>query len=62
MFIKLTFNYNVLYVNTEHIQAIKPLMDHTQLRLSDGEIIKVNESGDKILKLIEAVQGHGNQA
>nr|DAW68509.1 MAG TPA: Flagellar and Swarming motility protein [Caudoviricetes sp.] len=62
MFIRLTFNHSVLYVSSKHIQAIKPFMDHTQIRLSDGEIIKVNESGDKILKLIEAVHGHGNQA
>jgi hypothetical protein len=59
MFIRLTFNYNVLYINAKYIEGFKPLIDHTQIWLSDGEIIKVNESPDEILNLIEEARNRG---
>lgn len=53
MFIRLTFNYNVLYINVKYIEGFRPLIDHTKIWLSDGEVVEVNESPDEILKLIE---------
>nr|DAF27094.1 MAG TPA: Flagellar and Swarming motility protein [Caudoviricetes sp.] len=62
MFIRLTFNGNALYFNVNNIMGFKDFTDFTQIWLSDGDILKVNESPDKILKLIEEARGHGNQA
>lgn len=59
MFIRLTFNYNVLYINAKYIDGFKPRVDHTQIWLRGGEIINVSESPDEILKLIEEAQRHG---
>lgn len=53
MFIKLSFNNEVLYVSVNHIQGFKPRMDYTQIWLGDGDIIEVNETESEILKLIE---------
>lgn len=53
MFIRLTFNYRVLYINAKYIEGFRDLIDHTQIWLIDGENIRVNESPDEILKLIE---------
>lgn len=51
MFIRLTFNYNVLYINAKYIDGFKPRVDHTQIWLRGGEIINVSES--------EEAQRHG---
>ena len=53
MFIRLTFNYRVLYINAKYIEGFRLLIDHTKIWLSGGEVIEVNESPDEILKLIE---------
>lgn len=56
MFIRLTFNYKVLYINAKYIEGFRPLIDHTKIWLRGGDVIEVDESPDEILKLIEAVQ------
>lgn len=61
MFIKVTLKDTEVYINVSLIKTFIPIGDNTKI-LIDGEVIKVNESLDEILKLIEAVQGHGNQA
>nr|DAK13537.1 MAG TPA: Flagellar and Swarming motility protein [Caudoviricetes sp.] len=61
MFIRLTFNYRVLYINTKYIEGFRTLIDHTKIWLSSGEVIEVEESPDEILKLIEEARNHGNQ-
>lgn len=53
MFIRLTFNYKVLYINAKYIEGFMPLIDHTKIWLSGGDVIEVNESPDEIMKLIE---------
>lgn len=53
MFIRLTFENDVMYVNVNHIQGFKPHNRYTQIWLTDGDVLIVNEHGDKILKLIE---------
>ena len=53
MFIRLTFNYKVLYINAKYIEGVRLLIDHTKIWLSSGEAIEVNESPDEIMKLIE---------
>lgn len=53
MFIRLTFNYKVLYINAKYIEGFRLLIDHTKIWLSGGEVIEVNESPEEILKLIE---------
>ncbi len=53
MFIRLTFNYKVLYINAKYIEGFRPLIDHTKIWLSGGDVIEVNESPDEIMKLIE---------
>lgn len=53
MFIRLTFENDVIYINVAHIVGFKPRVDYSQIWLSDGDIIEVNEYPDKILKLIE---------
>lgn len=53
MFIRLTFENDVMYINVAHIVGFKPRVDYSQIWLSDGDIIEVNEYPDKILKLIE---------
>lgn len=53
MFIRLTFNYKVLYINAKYIEGFRLLIDHTKIWLSSGEAIAVNESPDEIMKLIE---------
>lgn len=61
MFIILTFKNDVMYINVEHIEMFKHRVDHTQIDytqiwLSDGYTVAVNESPDEILKLIEEVR------
>ena len=53
MFIRLTFENDAMYINVAHIVGFKPRVDYSQIWLSDGDIIEVNEYPDKILKLIE---------
>lgn len=61
MFIRLTFNYKVLYINAKYIEGFRALIDHTKIWLKGGEVIEVDESPDEILKLIEEARNHGNQ-
>lgn len=61
MFIRLTFKNDVMYINVEHIVGFKPRVDYSQIWLSDGDIIEVNETSEEILKLIEEARNHGNQ-
>ena len=61
MFIIVTFKNDVMYINVEHIEMFKHRVDHTQIDytqiwLSDGYTVAVNESPDEILKLIEEVR------
>lgn len=53
MFIRLTFKNDVMYLNVAHIVGFKPRVDYSQIWLSDGDIIEVNETSEEILKLIE---------
>lgn len=53
MFIRVTFENDVMYVNVNHIQILKPHMRYTQIWLSDGDAVTVNETESQILKLIE---------
>lgn len=67
MFIRVTFKNDVMYINVEHIEMFKHRVDHTQIDytqiwLSDGCTVAVNETESEILKLIEEVRSHGTQA
>jgi hypothetical protein len=53
MFIIVTFKNDVMYINVEHIEMFKNRIDYTQIWLSNGYTVAVNESPDEILKLIE---------
>ena len=53
MFIIVTFKNDVMYTNVEHIEMFKNRIDYTQIWLSNGYTVAVNESPDEILKLIE---------
>lgn len=53
MFIKVSFENEDIYINVAHIVGFKPRVDYSQIWLSDGDIIEVNESPDEIMKLIE---------
>lgn len=53
MFIRLTFENDVMYINVAHIVGFKTRVDYSQIWLSDGDIIEVNETSEEILKLIE---------
>lgn len=53
MFIIVTFKNDVMYINVEHIEMFKNRIDYTQIWLSNGYTVSVNESPDEILKLIE---------
>ena len=53
MFIRLTFENDVMYINVAHIEMFKPHMKYTQIWLSDGDAVTVNETESQILKLIE---------
>lgn len=53
MFIRLTFENDVMYINVAHIVGFKPRVDYSQIWLSDGDIIEVNETSEEILKLVE---------
>ena len=53
MFIIVTFKNDVMYINVEHIEMFKNRIDYTQIWLSNGYTVGVNESPDEILKLIE---------
>ena len=61
MFIIVTFKNDVMYINVEHIEMFKNRIDYTQIWLSNGYTVAVNESPDEILKLIEEARNHGNQ-
>ena len=52
MFIRLTFKNDVMYTQ----------IDYTQIWLSDGYTVAVNETESQILKLIEEARRHGNQS
>ena len=67
MFIRLTFKNDVMYINVDHIEMFKHRVDHTQIDytqiwLSDGYTVAVNETESQILKLIEEARRHGNQS
>lgn len=53
MFIKVSFENEDIYINVAHIVGFKPRVDYSQIWLSDGDIIEINESPDEIMKLIE---------
>lgn len=53
MFIRLTYNNDVLYFNINHIEGFSTYVDYTKIWLVDGEVIKVNESPDEIFNLIK---------
>lgn len=48
------------YVNVEHIEGFRPYMDYTVIWLSDRDIIRVRETSEQILKLIEEARKNGN--
>lgn len=52
MFIKVSFKNEDIYLNVAHIVGFKPRVDYSQIWLSDGDIIEVNETSEEILKLI----------
>ena len=52
MFIKLTLKDNAVYINVLFIKTFIPDGDNTRI-LIDGEVIKVKETSEEILKLIE---------
>lgn len=66
MFIRLTFENDVMYINVAHIEMFKSRIKYTQIYtqiwLSNGYTVAVNETESEILKLIEEARGHGNQA
>ena len=65
MFIRVTFKNDVMYINVEHIEMFKHRVDYTQIDytqiwLSDGYTVAVNETESEILKLIEEARKNGN--
>lgn len=60
MFIRLTFKNDVMYINVEHIEMFKSRIEYTQIWLSCGYTVAVNETESEILKLIEEARNHGN--
>lgn len=56
MFIKVSFENEDIYLNVAHIVGFKPRVDYSQIWLSDGDIIEVDESLDEILKRIDEVR------
>lgn len=58
MFIKVTLKDTAVYINVSLIKTFIPNGDNTKI-LIDGEVIKVSESPDEILKLIEDARHHG---
>ncbi len=61
MFIKVSFKNEDIYLNVTHIVGFKLRVDYSQIWLSDGDIIEVNETSEEILKLIDEARNHGNQ-
>ena len=64
MFIKVTLlnsDKPPAYINIAHIEGFRPYGQHSNIWLSDRDIIKVDESPSEILKLIEEARNHGNQ-
>nr|DAU66328.1 MAG TPA: Flagellar and Swarming motility protein [Caudoviricetes sp.] len=63
MFIKVTLlKINTpAYINIAHIEGFRPRGQHSNIWLSDRDIIEVDESPSEILKLIEEARNHGNQ-
>lgn len=63
MFIRLTFENDVMYINVEHIEMFKSRIKYTQIYtqiwLSNGYTVAVNETESEILKLIEEARNHG---
>lgn len=59
MFIRLTFENDVMYINVNHIKCFKPYERYTHIWLSDDGYVAVNESMDEILKLIEEARKNG---
>ena len=60
MFIRLTYNKDAIYINVDYIEGFTPYVDYTKIWLADGDIIKVEETINQILKLIEEVRKNGN--
>ena len=52
MFIKVTLKDTAVYINASLIKTFIPDGDNTRI-LIDGEVIKVSETSEEILKLIE---------
>lgn len=50
------------YVNVAHIEGFRPYEEYTVIWLSDRDIIRVKETPEQILKLIEEARKNGNQA
>ena len=61
MFIKVTLNGSLTYVNVAHIQGMWPNGSETNIWLSDGGNITVETTSDEILKQIEEAQEHGKK-
>ncbi len=64
MFIKVTLKNNTkdeTYINIAHIEGFRSYGKHSNIWLSDRDIIPVDESPDEIMKLIEEARNHGNQ-
>lgn len=62
MFIRLTYNDDVIYINPTYVEGFKRLEEYTQIWLVDGDIIRVKQYPEEILKLIEEARNNGNQA
>lgn len=59
MFIKVTLlnsDKTPAYINIAHIEGFRPRGQHSNIWLSDRDIIEVDESLDEILKRIEEVR------
>lgn len=52
MFIRVTLKDTAVYINVSLIKTFIPDGDNTRI-LIDGEVIKVKETSEEILKLIE---------
>lgn len=56
MFIRVTLLNNdntPAHINVAHVQGFRTHIEYTSIWLSNGEVIRVSESPEEILKLIE---------
>lgn len=60
MFIRVTYNNEIMYINVAHIEGFRPYKDYTQVWLSDGEMILVEETINQVLNLIKEARKNGN--